>query len=360
MSVSALSCDVLVVGAGPAGATAALAAVRTGVRVLMVECRKTVGVPVQCAEYVPAMLVGRLQLGKGFIVQAIRSMRTYLPGHPVKETAAPGFTICRATFDQTLVRAATEAGADLMLSTRAIRRIDCNHVMLKRNDGEEVVVRAHVIMGADGPRSTVGRWVGAVNRRLLAGLQVTLPLTHPLEHTEVYFEPDILAGYGWLFPKQGVANVGLALNAASQAKGSPRRVLDRFVARLVAERKVSTQPVGWASGWIPVEPVRKAVHGNVALVGDAAGHTHPITGAGIFAAVTCGEMAGKWAARAILEKDRNLLENYDYEWMDLFGDTLVRAHQRRLEMEAEWEDFPHIIRKCWVAFRSYYSDCQKQ
>jgi hypothetical protein len=70
-------------------------------------------------------------------------------------------------------------------------------------------------------------------------------------------------------------------------------------------------------------------------------------------------MAGKWAARSILEEDASVLGRYDEEWMDLFADTLVRAHHRRLEMEAGWDGFPHIITKCWIAFREYYSDCRQ-
>ena len=109
------------------------------------------------------------------------------------------------------------------------------------------------------------------------------------------------------------------------------------------------------AGWIPAEPVRKAVYGCVALVGDAAGHTHPITGAGIFAAVVGGGMAGKWAGRAIEEKDSGLLNRYDDEWQDLMGDTLNRAHRRRCHMEENWNDFGATVQKCWVAYRDYYA-----
>jgi len=352
--VSTLSYDVLVVGAGPAGGAAALAAARRGVSVLVVERRKMVGASVQCAEYVPAMLVGELGLDNRFIVQSIRGLRTYISGSPVKETPAPGFTIRRDAFDRAVVRAATDAGTHLMLSTRAILRIDRTKVLLRRDDGQESVVRAQVIIGADGPQSTVGRWVGSVNRNLLLGLQVTLPLTGPLEHAEVYFDRHIYAGYGWLFPKQDTANVGLGLKLLPDARHSPSRLLRRFAAQLAAQGKVGNQPIRSTAGWIPAEPLRNSVHGNVLLAGDAAGHTHPITGAGIFAAITCGEMAGKWAGRSILEGDADVLRRYDEEWMDLFAGTLVRAHQRRLEMEAGWDDFPHIVTRCWIAFREYY------
>ena len=119
-----ISCDILVVGAGPAGGAAALTAARLGTRVLVVDRKQVVGVPVQCAEYIPAMLLGRLNLDKSFIVQRTRGMKTYLPGEPVKETRAPGFTIHRDLFDQAMIRAAADSGAELLVSTRALQRID--------------------------------------------------------------------------------------------------------------------------------------------------------------------------------------------------------------------------------------------
>lgn len=349
-----VSCDILVVGAGPAGGATALVAARRGMQVLVVERRQVVGIPVQCAEYIPTMLVGRLNIGKSFIVQRTRGMKTYLPGEPVKETRAPGFTIHRDIFDQAMMRAAADSGAELMVSTRALQRIDDETVLLKRKSGQYLTVRAKIIVGADGPRSTVGRWVGAVNRNLLPGVQVTLPLMEPMDWTEVYFDPEIYAGYGWLFPKKDVANVGIGLKNTPRSHTRIGFLLDRFIARLKAEGKVAGDPVRYTAGWIPAEPVRQAVHGNVALVGDAAGHTHPITGAGISNAVVCGEMAGTWAARAVEKGDVSVLKHYDDQWQDLFQDTLDRAHQRRQTMESGWQDFSRTVESCWIAFREYY------
>lgn len=349
-----ISCDILVVGAGPAGGAAALTAARLGTRVLVVDRKQVVGVPVQCAEYIPAMLVGRFNLDKSFIVQRTRGMKTYLPGEPVKETRAPGFTIHRDLFDQAMIRAAADSGAELMVSTRALQRIDDETVLLKRKSGQYLTVSAKIIVGADGPRSTVGRWVGVVNRNLLPAVQATLSLMEPMDWTEVYFDPEIYAGYGWLFPKKDIANVGIGLKHTPWGSSKIGFVLDRFVARLKADSKVTGDPARYTAGWIPAEPVRQAVHGNVALVGDAAGHTHPITGAGISNAIVCGEMAGKWAARAVEKGDVNELKHYDDQWQDLFRDTLDRAHQRRQTMESCWQDFSRTVKSCWIAFREYY------
>jgi geranylgeranyl reductase family protein len=347
--------DILVVGAGPAGSTAAREAALAGARVLMVERRETVGVPVQCAEYIPAMLLGRIDLGKRFVVQAVAGMKTYRDGGPEKYTRAPGYIIRRDRFDQTLARAAEAAGVHLMTATRAVERWSSGAVVLKKKSGCYLRIHPRIIIGADGPRSTVARWVGAGNDRLLPGVQMTYALTAPLDHTEVYFHPDIRAGYGWVFPKGEVANVGLGFKKNGGATARVRKTLDRFVDRLKGLGRIHGAPRGFAAGWIPVRPLDRAVYGRVALAGDAAGHTHPVTGAGIFAAVAGGQMAGKWAGRAVRERDAGLLENYDGEWRDLMGDALHRARRRRQEMETRWDRFGETVQRCWVAYRAYYA-----
>lgn len=352
--MSAQPCDVLVVGGGPAGASAARTAARRGAAVLLVERRARIGLPVQCAEYIPAMLLGEVGGQRGFVVQPVHGMKTFLPETTAKVTRAPGYIIRRDHFDQALVHRALDAGVEVMTATRAAFLDRDGTVGLKCQDGRRLRIKPRVIIGADGPHSTVGRWVGAVNRNLLPAVQVTLPLTRPLDHTEVYFDPAICAGYAWLFPKGELANVGLGMRPGIGSRANIAKVLTHFVAELRSKGRVNGQPVRRTAGWIPVEPMKRAVYGHVVLAGDAAGHTHAITGAGVFAAVVCGRMAGRWAGRAVRENDLGLLLHYDREWQDLMALTLLRASERRRAMEGAWEDFDATIRRCWVAYREYY------
>lgn len=347
-------CDILVVGAGPAGASAAMSSARMGVRVLLVDRKATVGVPVRCAEYIPGPLPGELNLGHDFVVQGVKGMRTILPGGGEKVTLTPGWMIRRDLFDQTLCRAAQAAGAEVLLGTRVMARKG-ETVFLKGADGTRSEVKCRVIIGADGPHSTVGRWIGSVNSDFIPAVQVRVPLVRPLDFTEVYFDRLFYGGYGWLFPKGPEANVGLGMKGGGKGTGL-RDALTRLLARLEGEGKIRRSPLRWTAGWIPLSPVREIVRDNVLLAGDAAGHAHPITGSGVFQAVTAGRMAGEWAAKAIAEKDLSLLHGYEEEWRDLFGETHERGFQRRLLMEKEWERLEEVLPACWVAFREYYED----
>lgn len=346
--------DILVVGAGPAGASAAMTAARMGVGVLLVDRKKVVGLPVRCAEYVPGPLPGELNLGREFVVQGVKGMRTFLPDGGERVTLTPGWMIRRDKFDQALCRAAREAGAKVLLGTRVVNRHG-DAVVLKGRDGSVSEVRCRVIIGADGPHSTVGRWIDSLNRDFIPAVQARVALVRPLDFTEVYFDREFYGGYGWVFPKGPEANVGLGMKP--QGGGADlKAALGRFLDRLESQGRIRRSGFRWMAGWIPVSPVRGIVRENVLLAGDAAGHTHPVTGSGVFQAVSAGRMAGGWAARAVGENDLALLHAYEGEWKDLFGETHERGFRRRQFMEREWKRLDEVLPRCWVAFREYYED----
>ncbi|RLB13309.1 MAG: NAD(P)/FAD-dependent oxidoreductase [Deltaproteobacteria bacterium] len=346
--------DILVVGAGPAGSSAAWAAAAAGARVLVVERRKAVGVPVRCAEFIPRLLLGELSFrDRGFVVQAVRAMRAVLPDGTVKETRAPGLTIHRDQFDQLLADYARQAGVEILEQVRAVGTED-GFVVLKQAGGSLSRVRAKVIIGADGPHSTVGRWMGLRVRRLIPALQVRVSLSKPMEHTEVYFHPWIYGAYGWVFPKDDQANVGLAIAQGSKWSRPPKATLEWFVGRLRHEGKIKGPTYNSTFGWIPVEPLQTAVKGNMMLVGDAAGHTHPITGAGVPQAVACGKAAGICAAEAAAKNDPGLLKRYDQQWQEDVGEALHLAVERRKILERQWHLLNDILPYCWIGFKEYY------
>ncbi|MBW1948452.1 MAG: NAD(P)/FAD-dependent oxidoreductase [Deltaproteobacteria bacterium] len=346
--------QVLVVGAGPAGCSAARAAAEAGVRVLVVERKAVVGEPVRCGEYVPAPLLREVGRGGAFVVQPVKGMRTILPSGEVHTLRAPGFIIRRRRFDQVLAAGARDAGAHILLSTRAVMGEE-GCVRLLGASGEEWTVKPRVVIGADGPHSSVGRRMGIRNRNLLAAVQVRVPLVRPMDHTEVHFLPEIFGGYGWLFPRGGQANVGLGMAPGHGGPHALRPLLGSLLGRLAGEGKIRNTPRSLTAGWIPVRPLERTVRGWTLLAGDAAGQTHSITGAGVAQAVECGRMAGKWAARAVLEDRASALAGYESGWRDLFGETLERAWEKRKHLEARWDRLEEVIRSCWVGFREYYA-----
>lgn len=348
--------DVLVVGAGPAGSSAALEAAKAGSRVLMVEKRKEIGVPVQCAEYIPRLLLAESGVSTEVVSQKIESMITHLPDGETVETSSPGYILNRGAFDKALASIAEDKGAKIMTETLCVSKTG-NEVHLKHGD-KDIIVSPRVIIGADGPNSVIGKWIGSINTEFVSGLQCTLPLTAPQDFTEVFFDSKFIGGYGWLFPKGDMANVGIGIKSGSP-NGTGRQLrtlLDNFIKELEGQGRVINNPVSLTAGPIPVGGPLDTVKENMLLVGDAAGHTDAITGGGITQAVMCGKMAGKAAARAIDKDDMSRLEAYEKEWRLIYSQTLQNALEKRRILESRWDELDDIITQCWVAFRGYYHD----
>lgn len=347
--------DILVVGAGPAGSAAAMTAAGLGARVLAAERREVIGVPVRCAEYVPRALLGELPFrDRGFVVQSVKAMRTLLPNGDTRETKAPGLVIRRDFFDQRLAECARENGAEVRTGVRVLSN-ENGEVVLRQSRGGMVRIRPRVIIGADGPHSAVAGWMGVRLRRVIPGIQVRMPLAGPMDHTDVCFHPAIFGAYGWVFPRGDEANVGLAM-AGDLARGALKATLDWFVGRMVHEGKIRGAPRKRMFGWIPAAPLERLVQGNMMLAGDAAGHAHPITGAGISNALLAGRLAGKWAVEAVRTGDLSSIQGYEGELKEELGETLERGDQRRRLLERHWDRLSEALPYCWIAFREYFQE----
>ena len=346
--------DIVVVGAGPAGSSAAEAAASAGARVLVVERKHNIGRPVRCAEYIPARLLGEVSAGRGFVSQRVEGMETFLSGGLIQRTRAPGLILERDLFDSALVEKAVGAGAELLTGASAVG-LEGGLLTVRTRSGRVSTVAGSIIIGADGPHSRVGRWIGVRNTGLIPGIQARARLVKKLSFTQVHFFREIHCGYGWVFPKNDQANVGLGMKPLPGGS-SLNEALDSFLETLTKEGVIRSASRARTAGWIPAGPVRSFTSGNVLLAGDAAGHTNPVTGAGVAQAVLGGRMAGKHAAMGVAAKNPETgARNYENEWMDMFGESHERAWNRRLLLEDRWDDLDSVIRRCWVAFREYYA-----
>ncbi len=348
--------DVLVVGLGPAGASAAAEAAEKGLSVLAIERNAEPGLPVQCAEFVPMMIGMQLPEMGDSRVQAISEMQTFVGGEEAVVTPDfRGYMVDRARFDQYLIAQAQKAGAQCRFAT-PLRGLGPDGTATI-GDGE--TVKAKVVIGADGPRSRVGEAIGAVNSELVETRQITLDLTDPHAATDIFLNAEIVGGYAWLFPRGNVCNLGLGVTAEHKARLKP--LLDALHAQLVAEGRVGETIIRHTGGLIPVGglvgPAGMLGETAVLLAGDAAGLTNPVTGAGIPSAVMSGKSAGA-AAAGFVAGDADAPGDYAEELDDIFGPSLALALSRRREILDTYRQggLPDKgdMRKAWIAFPQYW------
>ena len=349
--------DVLVLGLGPAGASAAGIVAQSGLRVIALDRNSQAGYPVQCAEFVPSMLgqtVGGLTES---YLQDIHAMATFLEKQD--KTYTPNFRgtmVSRAIFDRVLIDKAEQAGAICWFAA-SIQNIDDNGVV-RLSSGE--ILGARAIIGADGPKSIAGRVIGQINRDCVETRQITVPLLEQHSATDIFLSNEIVGGYGWLFPKGDQANLGLGILPAWKAELKP--LLERLHADLVVAGRVGDDVLSYTGGLIPVggmlDPVGSFGVTPIVLAGDAAGLTNPITGAGISAAVISGDMAGK-AVAAYLSGSHNALEGYREDLEDLFGASLRRALKSRNRLLERYADGgkPDLaaLKSAWIAYPEYWA-----
>ncbi len=322
--------DVLVVGLGPAGACAAAAAAAAGCRVVAVERRAEVGEPVQCAELVSAALTIEGLPWDSVLSQRTTRMVTVLESRrPEVAEGFPGRMISRRRFDQALAQRAAARGARCLPGTAVTHVLPDGRVRLS----DDRLLHPRALLGADGPRSQVGAAIGRSNKELAAARQVTVPLEEPYEATDIFLRSAYRGGYGWLFPKGREANLGVGVDYPDRHR--LKSLLAGLQSELVAAGRVrASAPLALTGGLIPVGGRLPAIgflaHVPVALAGDAAGLTHPVTGAGIEAAVRSGELAGLALARW-LGGEASGLDDYEEEISELYDGAHGRALRHRRE-----------------------------
>ncbi len=289
--------DVAVVGAGPAGATAALVLARAGLDVALLD-RAPLPRDKTCGGGVVARALESLPPGVELPVERrlgrveSRFVDAGVSVTIERETPLVHMTR-RAPLDLALAEAARAAGATLRAPCALDRvRLTPDHAELETSRGP---LRARFLVAADGATGSTARMAGW-----------TEPLASvPALEAEIAVRPRLLAaltdrarfdlgvpagGYGWVFPKADHLSVGVGVFTRGGARRRLRDELARYI-DAVGLREGRVLRVRGAP--IPVRPRPDAARGRVLLTGDAAGLADPLTGEGISLAIRSGRLAAE-------------------------------------------------------------------
>lgn len=319
--------DIVVIGAGPAGTTAARYAAMEGASVLVLEKDRDIGIPVRCAEGVSekGLKLSLDCIDLSWIEQIITGVNLYSPQGQVVTldlNEERGFILNRKKFDYDLARLAVEAGAQVFTRAYVYDLLKNDKISgVKVNcRGEKKDIKAGIVIAADGVESRAGRWAGIKTRTsvedmetcyqvIAANVEVQEDVLH------MYFSTDVAPqGYAWVFPKgEGIANIGLGISGTCAAEKSPRRYLDEFLTNNFPDASI----ISAVAGGVPCDKTLEHITADgFMLVGDAAHQANPISGGGIASGMLAGQLAGRIAARAVAENDVSAkrLNEYDKLW----------------------------------------------
>jgi geranylgeranyl reductase len=324
MTQSTQTFDVVVVGGGPSGATAATDLARRGKSVCLLD---RAGRIKPCGGAIPPKLIEEFEIPDSLLVAKINSARMISP----KQTAVDmpiegGFVgmVNRETFDEWLRQRARAVGADLKVGhfSSITRDDDGVAVVNYQADGTRFSIRARTVIGADGAMSAVAKQCipGADRIRYVAAYHeiVRVPKTasdaYDGTRCDVYYQgqlsPDF---YAWIFPHGDTASVGVG----SAHKGFSLRGATADLRTLANLAGVET--IRREGAPIPMKPLPRWDNGrDVVLAGDASGVVAPASGEGIYYAMA----GGRFAALAVAE----LLETGNVRALRSARRRFMKAH----------------------------------
>ncbi|RDE16807.1 MAG: hypothetical protein C4K49_04130 [Candidatus Thorarchaeota archaeon] len=338
------SCDVIVVGAGPAGSIVAYDCARAGLRTLLLE-KATLPREKPCGGavmYRGLRILGN-RLPRRLVEQKIHGLRFVLPSGRRAEFLSDkliGITTRRSTFDEYLAHRAADAGAELLEESRVARaQVNEGSAQVMLSDGREFSSR--IIVGADGASSIVAKMLGLRPEhkdltRVGLGMEADFHLGEEGVLKATQGNPSILeivpvqgrTSYGWVFPKRAHLGIGIAGAAVHMTHLRPE--FDRFVRATEQRLKVPLPITERRTCFLGADGItNRNVTDRAILIGDAAGFVDPAMGEGIAYAMKSGVLAAQVIIQAA-EQDR-----YDMSFLSKYDRLCIKEFKASFGV-AEW------------------------
>ncbi len=351
--------DVMVIGGGPSGNTAAHKLASLGYQVLVLDWRQNLGDKL-CTGIIGRECAQRYAPERAQVYREATSAAVVSPSgrrYRFAREQPQAYIINRVAYVASIARRAMEAGASYALNER-VTSIQVSGDGVKAQATGEAGERGHearLAVVASGFGSPLLRTLGLDSWRsedYLVGCQAEV-VARGLEETEVYLGRSVAPGsFAWLVP---LDDSRALVGAITRRRASQQ--MDAFLSMLQASGKVQAivkRPQQWG---IPLRPLPRTYADRVLVIGDSAGLAKPTTGGGIYYSILSGEMAARAAHEAFTAGDFSArrLARYEKEWKTALGREMRIGYYARLLYESLGDE---QIERLLDAFAS--SDVQEE
>jgi len=355
--------DLVVVGGGPAGSSAALTAAKNGIKVAILEKEDSI------AETVRTSGVTWIQNIKEFGIpdDCFNPIKKFTFCSPNNEVTISDTVPRAAVLDvrktyRWLATQAEKEGAEIFVKTNitdAIKNEKGDIIGVKGTNPEgEVVFHAKVVIDASGFSSVVSKSMGFVTQweRFGAGAEYEVSVENVKEDTwwlmvGQQYSP---AGYAWIFPLgKNIVRIGVGVGKPESNIDPTQRLKEIMESKLGPIKKLGKiKEIEFHYGLIPNDGLsRKTVYNNLILVGDSAGQANPLVLEGIRYAIKFGKVAGTVSANAIKSEktDKASLLPYEENWrkeIESKINSAIKVQDRWIGLsDKEWDKELDIIKE---------------
>ncbi len=342
--------DLIISGAGPAGASCAMALEGSGLKIALLDKYEFPRDKI-CGDFIAAKGVRELISIKPSLKERFekfphkvvnRSTQLFVNKmDPIQiDWVLKSYTIKRELFDNELVQSILETGKIDFFPAHAVKDVEVNDQEVSASTAKGDVFKAKMIIGADGAHSPVAKLLagykvnrnhyGGSVRAYYSGVENIDPAVN-----EIYAHKDVLPGYFWLFPiSASEANVGVGMQSRyiTSKKINLKELFYRFIDQspVLQSKLGNAQIESKLEGFgLPFYSQKYTVSGNrFLLIGDAASMIDPTNGEGIMPAITSGNMAAQHILRAF-EKER-----FDAGFNEAFSNNLHGRYWKEMRLKS--------------------------
>lgn len=309
-------CDVVIIGAGPVGSTIAYYLSQNNLKVTIVEKKKEVGYPLQCAGILSKNIFDYNILPDSVILNKVNGAFLHTKKHilNVKKDESVAYIIDRIAYDNFLLNRAVDSGVKLINQKAVDFDIENGVTYLLNNDE----ISSKIIIGCDGYNSKLSKKLGNTQKNFMASqVLAEIDLKSMFEfrnssqidnHVDTYLLKDALPGFIWIIPlKNNLYRVGLFSN---QDYKKQSELLTEFL-----DKNFNYSIIEKYRGFIPVyDDKNQIVKNRALLIGDAAGQIKPTSGGGLLIGFDACRMACKYVVEAISQDNIDILKKYQKEF----------------------------------------------